>query len=179
MKRLTGEGVIKFIAQNGIELEYDVRIHKPKRSDEANRYFHRLVGLLAKGNQEAFYLKKNELILQYGNRELMRNPDGSLKHRLLPDNDRWKYDPVDHYQPTSYTDVFRGVPHRAFVYLKGTHTYNSKEMYDLIEGTRNECLGCDIPWEEVATPREIYLMEQLKGNSYGRNAKDKEDGVND
>ena len=158
---LDGEGAILFITQNGTEREYDIKIHRSRRSNDANAYFHRLVGLLADGEHCPFYEKKNELIIQYGTHEFERDDDGRLKHVILPDDDRWKRCIDRHYFPTSYTDVFRGQQVRAFVLLKGTRTYDSKQMYHLIEGTRNECLGCDIPWEEVATPREQRLFERL------------------
>lgn len=144
---------------------FDVQEHKEKRGAKANRYFHRLVGLLAKGEKSRFYAKKNELIMQYGNHEFEREKDGTLKYEYLNDDDEYKSDPVKHYCPTRYTDTFRGRQIRAFCLFKGTHTYNSAEMAHLIDCTRDECAGCDIPWEEIETLDEKRLMQELRNNT--------------
>lgn len=147
---------------------YDISDHKEPRSDRANRYFHRLVGLLAKGEKARFYAKKNELILQYGNQELVRTPEGNPKCHYLPDDDEWKSDPLMHYKPLPYTDTFGKLKVRAFLELKGTKTYNSAEMAHLIECTRDECIGCGIPREEVETPDELRLIKELKDASQNK-----------
>lgn len=141
---------------------WDIEPHKEPRSLKSNAYFHRLVGLLAKGERAKFYEKKNELITQYGNHEFLRDKAGKLKYVLLPDDDTYKSDPVYHYCPTQYVDEFRGMKFRAFVMFQGTHEYDSKAMAYLIECTRNECIGCDIPMSEIETPEEKALFEDLK-----------------
>ena len=134
---------------------------KSKRSLSANAYFHRLVGLLADGERVKFYAKKNELIAQYGNHELERDESGKARYVFLEEGTDWQGDPVYHYVPTRFTDEFCGRRIRAYVLLKGTHTYTSAEMAKLIDSTRNECEGCGIPWEEIETFEERRLMERL------------------
>jgi len=141
---------------------FEIKEYKETRGAKANNYFHRLVGLLAKGEKARFYAKKNELIMQYGNHELERHDDGSLKYEILMDTDSYKSDPIKHYLPTKYTEVFRGMPMRAFCMFKGTHTYSPAEMAHLIDCTRDECLGCGIPQEEVETFEEKRIMEELR-----------------
>lgn len=141
---------------------YDLEKHKEPRTKKANAYFHRLVGLLANGEKSKFFQKKNELILQYGNHELLRDQDGKLIYELLDDNDSWKSDIEKHYYPTEFRDTFCGVKKRAFVMFAGTSTYTSKEMAHLIDCTRDECLGCGIPITEVETYEEKRLMEELR-----------------
>lgn len=141
---------------------FEIKDYKERRSDRANRYFHRLVGLLAKGEKAKFYAKKNELILQYGNHELVRNDDGTPSYEILMDTDAWKSDPEKHYISTEYTENFRGMPMRAFCMFKGTSTYTPAEMAHLIDCTRDECIGCGIPEEEVETFAEKQLMEELR-----------------
>ena len=162
---LDGRGVILFITEQGMEKSYDIKPYRDTRSGKANRYFHRLVGLLAKGEDKRFYEKKNELILQYGNHQIERNKDGSPAYDLLPDNDDYRSHPVNHYMPTEYTDDFRGMKVRAFIRLAGTHTYDSAEMATLIESTRNECLGCGIPIEHVETFEERRILEEMRCQS--------------
>lgn len=156
--------LIRFLSREDIDTEklYDLCPHKEPRTKKANAYFHRLVGLLAKGEKAKFFQKKNELIMQYGNHELVRDSQGKLIYELLDDDDRWKYDPEKHYYPTDYRDSFCGVKKRAFVMFAGTHTYDSKAMAHLIDCTRNECLGCDIPLQEIETFEEKRLMEELR-----------------
>lgn len=145
------------------EGQYRVEAFKESRSGKANRYFHRLVGLLAKGQKGNFFEIKNDLILRYGNHEFERDKEGKIKYAILPDDDKWKSDPTYHYVPSKYTDTFKGKVYRAFCLLKGTSTYNSADMAHLIDCTQEECLGCGIPLEEVETfeERQLYL-ELLK-----------------
>lgn len=142
---------------------FDISPHveTKKRSLLANNYFHRLVGLLARGEDGSFFRKKNELILHYGVQEFERTKDGELVIEYLPDNDNYKNHEVKHYYPTQYGGEVHGVVVRAFLLLIGTHKYTSAQMAHLIECTRNECLGCGIPQEEVETFEEKRLMEQL------------------
>lgn len=157
------EAILLFIlGQQDAEMLWDIEPHKEPRSKKANAYFHRLVGLLAKGEKAKFYQKKNELIMQYGNHEFLRDKDGKPKYVLLKDDDEYKSDPLNHYYPTQYIDEFRGIRMRAFVMFEGTHEYDSKAMAHLIECTRNECLGCDIPISEVETPEERAMFADLK-----------------
>lgn len=161
MKTGTPQELIAWLFEADREKLYTVTEHKEKRGLKANRYFHRLVGLLAKGDLTKFHEKKNELIMQYGNQEFERRDNGNPAITYLPDNDEYKSDPVEHYLPTRWTDDFHGQQIRAFLNLKGTHTYNSKEMYDLIQGARAECEGSGVPWDEIETYEEKKMMERL------------------
>ena len=157
------EQILLFIlGQQDAEMLWDIEPHKEPRSKKANAYFHRLVGLLAKGEKAKFYQKKNELIMQYGNHEFLRDKDGKPKYVLLNDDDEYKADPINHYYPTQYVDEFRGMQMRAFVMFQGTHEYDSKSMAHLIECTRNECIGCDIPMSEIETLEERAMFADLK-----------------
>lgn len=161
--QLRTKDLILFLMQQPLEKEWLLEEfkEKKKRSLTANNYFHRLVGLLAKGEDGSFFRKKNELILHYGVQEFERTKDGELVIEYLSDNDNYKNHEVKHYYPTQYGGEIRGVTVRAFLLLIGTHKYSSADMAHLIECTRNECLGCGIPMEEVETFEEKQLMEQL------------------
>lgn len=162
---LTAQEIIQwlFIQQKeNPDALYDIDIHHKGRSLAANNYFHRLVRLIATGKGDPVYAVKNEMIMQYGNGKFERTPDGKLRYELLDDNDNYKRDPVMHYVPTVYTETYKNRKLRAFAILKGTHTYNSTEMAALIDGTRNECIGCDIPMSLIETFEEKRLMEGLR-----------------
>jgi len=178
MEKITGkplEIIAHLMNAEDKEALYDLSTHKEPRSKKANAYFHRLVGLLAQGEKAKFYQKKNELILQYGNHEFIRDKDGKLVYELLDDNDEWKNDIEKHYFPTEFRDSFCGVKKRAFVMFKGTSTYNSKEFAYLIDCTRNECIGCGIPMSEIETYEEKQLMDELRKRA---NAQENKSGSN-
>ena len=167
--------IISFLMGDNIDKQqlFDISPHveTKKRSLLANNYFHRLVGLLARGEDGSFFRKKNELILHYGVQEFERTKDGELVIEYLPDNDNYKNHETKHYYPTQYGGEIRGVTVRAFLLLIGTHKYLSADMAHLIECTRNECLGCGIPIEEVETFEEKQLMEQLTKRAKEEGAK--------
>lgn len=167
--------IISFLMGDNIDKQqlFDISPHveTKKRSLLANNYFHRLVGLLARGEDGSFFRKKNELILHYGVQEFERTKDGELVIEYLPDNDNYKNHELKHYYPTQYGGEIRGVTVRAFLLLIGTHKYSSADMAHLIECTRNECLGCGIPIEEVETFEEKQLMEQLAKRAKEEGAK--------
>ncbi len=154
--------IVNFLMEQDKKLLWDIKPHKDGRSLKANAYFHRLVGLLAQGEKAKFHAKKNELILQYGVQEFERDKNGDLIIAYLPDDETYKAHEVNHYYPTPYGGEIQGVKVRAFLLLIGTHKYKSDEMARLIDCTRNECLGCGIPMEEVETFEEKRLMEELR-----------------
>lgn len=164
MSKLTGKAsdLVMFLMGADKEKLWDLSEHKEKRSLSQNSYFHRLVGLLAKGEQTQFFKKKNELILQYGVQEFERNKDGSLIIEYLPDDDSYKNHETKHYYPTQYGGEVKGVVVRAFLLLIGTHKYTASEMVHLIECARNECLGSGISMSEIETLEEKRLMDELR-----------------
>lgn len=162
MKTGTAQDLVMFLMNQDKGKLFDLTEHKEERTLKQNAYFHRLVGLLAKGEQTAFSRKKNELIMQYGVHEFLRDKDGNLIIEYLPDNDDYKNHETKHYFPTQYGGEIRGVIVRAFLLLIGTHQYKTDEMIHLIECTRNECLGADIPMEEIETLDEKRLMQELR-----------------
>lgn len=170
-EKITGNAldIITFLMGDNVDKKaiYDLSPHKEikKRSLLANNYFHRLVGLLARGENASFYQKKNELILHYGVQEFERNKEGELLIEYLPDNEDYKRHEIKHYYPTPYGGEIKGVMVRAFLLLIGTHRYTNGEMAHLIECTRNECLGCGISREEVETFDEKKIMEELLKNA--------------
>ena len=140
---------------------FEVKQYREQRTNKENRYFHRLVGLLAKGEEIRFYTKKNELIRQYGNHEYLYHGEAPA-WEILPDNDNWMWHEVKHYVPTEYVGEVHGVAVRVFLLLKGTSTYDTAEMAQLIKATREECAGCGIPWSAIETPEERRLMMELE-----------------
>lgn len=168
MAEFTGRAleIVSFLMNQDKEQLWDLTPHREPHTNQQRKYFHRLVGLLARGEQLTFNAKKNELIRHYGNQKFVYDKDGKPVVVYLPDNDNYKYS-ENHYYPLQYggkveNDKGRGIVVRAFLQLEGTSHYNSKEYLALIEGTRNECLGSDIPMAEIETYDEKRLMEMLR-----------------
>ncbi len=177
MKR-TGKAndLVMFLMNADKNTLWDLTEHKSQRTKTQNAYFHRLVGLLAKGENVSFFRKKNELILHYGVQEFERDKNGNLIIEYLPDNDDYKNHETKHYYPTQYGGEIRGVVVRAFLLLIGSHKYTTGEFVRLLECTRNECLGADIPMEEIETLEEKRLMSELRRAASAQ--KDKSGGNN-
>ena len=96
----------------------------------------------------------------------------------LPDNDDYKHHETKHYYPLEYGGKVqnaqgKGVVVRAFLLLEGTSSYSISDYLHLIECTRNECIGSDIPMEEVETYEEKRLMEMLREKADAEKQKNK------
>lgn len=171
MAEITGKAldIVAFLMSDGVDKNalWDLSPHKAEHSNQQRKYFHRLVGLLAKGEKTKFFEKKNELIRNYGNQKYLYDKNGNIIVEYLPDDDRYKYHEIKHYFPLDVggrieNEKGKGVIVRAFLLLEGTSKYTAQEYVHLIDCTRNECLGCDIPMAEIETYEEKMLMERLR-----------------
>ena len=170
MAEFTGNAlqIVTFLMGDGVDRErlFDLSIHKEPHTNKQRRYFHRLVSLLARGEEKTFNEKKNELIRNYGNGKFIYGKDGKPIIEYLPDDDSYKYS-EKHYYPLDYGGKVagkngNGVIVRAFLLLEGCSRFNVQEYIDLITGTRNEAIGSGLSWEEVETFEEKRLMDMLR-----------------
>ena len=182
MPQLTGTAIdiCKFLLSDNVDKNalWDIEPHKAPHSNQQRKYFHRLVCLLAKGEREKFFTKKNELIRNYGNGKFIYDKEGKPVVEYLPDNDDYKHHETKHYYPLEYGGKVqnaqgKGVVVRAFLLLEGTSSYSISDYLHLIECTRNECIGSDIPMEEVETYEEKRLMEMLREKADAEKQKNK------
>ena len=123
--------------------------HKKKRSLDANAYFHVLVGKIAEKQTISKAKAKNILISRYGQVELL--PDGSplIYKTNAPVEYMIELESI-HSIPVKYT-----VDATFYKIYRGSHTYDSKEMSLLIEGTVADAKEQGI---DVKTPDEIRRM---------------------
>lgn len=168
MAEFTGTAleVVTFLMDSNKEQLWDLSIHREPHSNQQRKYFHRLVGLLARGEELTFNEKKNELIRHYGNQKFIYDREGKPIVEYLPDDGRYKYS-EKHYYPLDVGGRIengrgKGIIVRAYLLLEGTSKYTVTEYIALIEGTRNEAIGSGIPWEEVETFEEKRLMDMLR-----------------
>lgn len=130
--------------------------HRKKRSLDANAYFHVLVGKIADSLSPPISKArcKNMLICKYGKPQLL--PDGEIMvyKTNAPEEFMWEQESV-HCIPVKYED-------KATFYkiYRGSHTYDTKEMSILIDGTVEEAKDLGI---DTVSPTEIEEMKQRWG----------------
>ena len=160
---VTGGFLISFEAEHlpadlpelsGKDLDIDVKIHREKRSLNANSYFHLLCGKIAEKLQASNTHIKNRLIREFGQWELI---DGKIPTiTVKPEYEDLILD-VDglHVKPTGRDAAGRV----EFGLMRGSHTYNTAEMAALIDGVISEAkdLGIEtIPDEEFERMMDAY-----------------------
>ena len=136
---------------------YDLSPHKDEkpRSLSANNYFYAICTKIAEKLRISLNEVHNQMLSRYGYPEFIED---KIVYFILPDNiDVNKLEGV-HLKPTSKTQVLdNGDLNRVYIVMRGSHTYNTKEMSQLIDGTIEECKAQGI---ETMTPAQI---DQLTG----------------
>lgn len=122
-----------------------------RRSLDANAYFHFLVNKLARFYKTSDDEMKIKMNLQYGTIE--RDERNKCVGVKIPTN-------VDITKFYEYAKWFGdciegGIKFNKYLFYKRTHTLNTKEMGDLIEGVVQECIDAGI---SVKTKEEIRDM---------------------
>ena len=122
-----------------------------RRSLDANAYFHALVGKIADALTISKAKAKNVLICKYGQPQLL--PDGSIMvyKTNAPEEFMWEQEsihaiPIKYEKKATFYKVYRG-----------SHTYDTKEMSVLIDGTVADAKELGI---ETITPTEIAEMKE-------------------
>lgn len=169
---VSGRQKIEIEVNEDVRQEYDrlkdkdklsVKIvqYRAKRSLDANAYFHLLVGKIADVTGQSNFHIKNKLISEYGEYERLC---GNLVSLPLDDDiDAYEVE-FAHLQPTTETHInSKGKVFRINLVMRGSHTYNTKEMSRLIEGTVEEAKALGI---ETKTPEEIREMEERWGMKF-------------
>lgn len=137
---------------------YDLTEHKEvkPRSLSANNYFFALVGKIADSLRISKTEVHNMMIARYGFPEYI---DDQIVYFILPDKiDANKLEGV-HLKATSKTKVLdNGDLNRVYIVMRGSHTYNSREMAILIDGVISEAeqLGIDT----ITTTEKDKMLER-------------------
>lgn len=136
------------------DLSVEMKKYRAKRSLDANAYFHVLVGKIADTMTISKAKAKNMLICRYGQPQLL--PDGSIMiyKTNAPEEFMWEQEAV-HAIPVRYED-------KATFYkiYRGSHTYDTKEMSLLIDGTVADAKELGI---ETLPPAELSRMKERWG----------------
>ena len=127
--------------------------HKKKRSLDANAYFHVLVGKIADKIHISKTHCKNILIGRYGQQEFLE--DG--KPIVIKSNvgvEKMLEQEFLHTVPCG-TKLENGIEVVFYKVFRGSHTYDTKEMSILIDGTVQEAKDLGI---ETIPPEELERM---------------------
>ena len=163
-----------------IRKEYDklkdkdkLRIHivqyKKKRSLDANAYYWTLLtkfaDVIGLSNPEAH----NMMLCGYGQSEIF---DGKAVYVTIPDTEEAEKkvnNATDyHLAPTSQVRLGNdGVMYRTYRMLRGSRTYDTKEMSRLIDGLITCCKEAGIPETEIASPNEKEILKERYGVNFG------------
>lgn len=150
------ETPVIYDSTSGGDLDIDVKRYREKRSLNANAYFHVLVDKIAKALKLSAVETKNMMLERYGTVDVEIG-----KILLRADIPYLKLTEI-HLRATSEYEIHGETIMRAYIAVKGSHLYDSKEMSDLIDGTVEEAKSLGI---ETATPEEIERMKSLWKNA--------------
>lgn len=163
--RHNGKMVLRFCVNEDVgdlaeytdkDLNLKISIQREGRSLSANAYFHVLVEkirqVLCKDSLITFAHVKNQLICDYGQVWLLDGKAAVYKTNIPPE--------IMCEQEEPHAKLFRTGEDGAYWYrlYRGSHTYDTNEMYRLIQGTIETAKGFGI---ETKTPDELARMEGL------------------
>jgi len=141
------------------KLEISASKYRNKRSLDANAYFHLLVGKMAPLLDLSFAHCKNLLLARYGQPELL--PDGNIMYYKTNAPEEYMFElETIHSFPVRYE---KGATF--YRIMRGSHTFDTKEMSVLINGTVDEAKALGIDTE---TPGNIERMLQAWENAQKR-----------
>lgn len=137
-------------------VDVDIKKHREKRSQSANSYFHVLCDKLRKVLGISNAACKNNLITSYGQMEYVDDVPLTYGTKAPPEYVR-ELEEV-------HLKLFRAEPDGWYWYVvyRGSHTYDTKEMAQLIDGTVEECRLQGI---ETLTPDELSRLEGYEKQS--------------
>lgn len=140
----------------GADLDIDISKHRKKRSLNANAYYHLLCGKMAKRLGTSMTEVCNQMISDYG------EMDKDMGAIILRDDINWKKIEGLHLRPTGRTQTMAdGKNYACYWVMRGSHTYNTKEMAHLIDGVISECKELGI---ETLTPAQLATLINAWGN---------------
>lgn len=126
---------------------------RQKRSLNANNYFYQLVGELAETLDASKDAIHNRMLARYGQYE--RDKDNNIVFCMYPADIDYENKSDIHLKPTGHIEQKGNIQYEWFVVMRGSHTYDSREMAKLIDGVISECQEEGI---DTMTPDEIKRM---------------------
>ena len=136
---------------------------KKHRSLDSNAYFHVLCDKLRQKLGISMAACKNHLIADYGQILYIEENQPMIYKTNAPDDYMRELETIH----SKCIKVAEENGKNVYFYriYRGSHTYNTEEMAQLIRGTVEECKAQGI---ETATPAEIEQMQKLWEVHYGK-----------
>lgn len=125
------------------ELVLNIKEYSPKRSLNANAYFHTLCRELANKLHETEPFVKNKLIAEAGQVDYREDGNPWTIKTNVPLDEMWQQELL-HVKPIKIT-IEKGNEAYWYAVMRPTHTYTVKEMSRLIESTVQDCKLQGIP----------------------------------
>ncbi len=134
------------------DLNLEIKKWREKRSLSANAYFHVLVDKIAEKQNVSHQEIHNFMISRYG------KVDAEIRNIIMADDIPWMELDTIHLRPTTHTRMMdNGKLYRIYEVMRGSHTYDTKEMSFLIDGVVHEAKQLGI---ETLPPAELERMKQ-------------------
>lgn len=149
----TSNKIITYLLNQAKDKQFELKEYKEKRSLNANAYFHVLVNQLARHFNISDEDMKIKMNLDYGT--IARFEDGRIKGCKVPKETNMK----EIYKYSKwYKEDDDG--YDCYIFYKETHTLDTKEMSQLINGVVQECEDAGI---ETKSESEIKsLLKEWK-----------------
>ena len=144
------------------KLSFEIKKYRAKRSLDANAYFHVLSGKIADELSISKQRSKNILIGRYGQPELLDDGSPALLKTNIPVNKMLEQETL-HCFPCG-SKMENGIELTFYRIYRGSHTYDTKEMSILIDGTVQEAKELGI---ETMTPKQLQEIKEKWGVDVG------------
>lgn len=165
---LPQEALKLFDRLHGKDVEVELKLHRDRRSLDANAYFHLLANKIAKALGSSDEDIKIQLVERYG--ALDRDANGKLISFTLPDG----VPPTKIYPYTLFIgrQFMNGTMINKYVIYKRTHEMNTEEFAHLIDGTIQDAQELGI---ETITPEEKQRMMESYERKFGKKMDDEKE----
>lgn len=147
--------------QNQKDMAVEIKRLYNRRTNDANAYFHFLVNKLARHFNISDTEMKIKMNLQYGT--IARDNNNVCVGVKIPAN----VDIKEYYEYAKWFGecVEGGIKFNKYLFYKQTHTLNTKEMADLIEGVVQECRDNGIPTKTDEEVKDMINNWKPKGGT--------------
>lgn len=145
--------IVQYLMMQDRDKKWDIKEHKERRSLDANAYFHVLCDKLRRALGISMARCKNHLIADYGQIEYIEDGQQLVIKTTAPEDYMYELETI-HVKCVRVREEDGKTVYFYRVY-RGSHTYDTKEMSALIQGTVEECKQVGI---ETETPEEIARL---------------------
>lgn len=144
----------------GDDKTYTLSEHMEKRSLSQNGYYWLLLGKVARLLKMSNTELHNQMLADYGFRDL------EMHDIIMRDDIDWRKLDRLHVRPTAQIRVLgNGKLYRVYYVMRGSSTYDTKEMSRLLDGMIQEAQAQGI---ETITPAELERMRREEAEAEAR-----------